>query len=206
VPVLDIAYPQQFYARSTIDVAKDLLGAVLCRRLPTGEILTGRIVETEAYRDNEPASHAFRGITPRSKVMFGPPGVSYVYFIYGVYHCLNVVTELPGRGCAVLIRALEGEHTNGPGKICKHFSITREQNALDLTVPATELWIAPSDAVLSKSEIGISPRIGVTAAEDLPWRFFIKNHKSVSGPKAFNSAQYIITPATARRSRQLAQA
>lgn len=201
---LDIAYTQQFYADLTTEVARNLLGATLCRRLPDGQIKYGRIVETEAYRDNEPASHAFRGPTPRCAVMFGPPGISYIYFIYGTNHCFNVVTEEAGRGCAVLIRALEGENTNGPGKLCKQFSITRLENGIDLTSPASPIWIAQGTP-LHRNEIGVSSRIGVTSAEDVPWRFFIRNHPNLSGPKALNRGDQIILPSVARRARQLAR-
>lgn len=180
-------HSRTFYSRATPIVARELLGSLLCRRLPDGTLLTGRIVETEAYREDEPACHAARGITPRCAVMFGPPGVAYVYFIYGNYFCLNVVTEPKGIACAVLIRAIEGAGTNGPGKLCRAWQITREHNGVDLTDSDGELWIAKAD-VPGKSEIGISPRIGVTSAKELQWRYFIKGHPAVSGPKSLNGA------------------
>lgn len=183
MPSLENVFSEDFYNRHTPDVGRDLLGAVLCRRLPDGTILSGRIVETEAYRDNEPACHAARGPTPRCEVMFGPSGFAYVYFIYGNYHCLNVVTEPKGSGCAVLIRAVEGEGLNGPGKLCRAWQINKSHNRINLMDPAADLWIAQPARRISKSDIGISSRIGIKVAQELPWRYFIKGHPDVSGPK-----------------------
>lgn len=182
---LEICHSSAFYRRSTPLVAKALLGSYLCRRLPTGEVLRCKIVETEAYRDDEPACHAARGPTPRCAVMFGPPGISYVYFIYGNYHCLNVVTEPEGRGCAVLIRAVEGDDTDGPGKLCRQLGITREHNGIDLTSAESELWISPGEAP-KRSAIGTSSRIGISSAQHLLWRYFIMDHPNVSGRKSSN--------------------
>ena len=183
VPSLENVHSDAFYHRKTPVVARQLLGSILCRRLPSGKILKGMIVETEAYRYNEPACHAFRGMTPRTKVMFGPPGVAYVYFIYGNYFCLNVVTEEEGTACAVLIRALEGEGTNGPGKLCRAFGITRQENGVDLMNPESSLWICSSEP-LKRSQIGVSTRIGINVAKELRWRYFVKGHPCVSGPKS----------------------
>lgn len=184
---LENALPREFFDRYTPRVARELLGTVLCRRLADGRILSGKIVEVEAYRDNEPACHAARGPTPRCQVMFGPPGLAYVYFIYGAYHCLNVVTEAPGRGCAVLIRAVEGDGTNGPGKLCRAWGIGREHNGIDLTDPGSELWISPAAEPVKRSEIGKSSRIGISTATELPWRYFLLGHPSVSGTRAKNA-------------------
>jgi DNA-3-methyladenine glycosylase len=96
----------RFYVRDAVVVAHDLVGCVLCRTFDDGSSAEGMIVETEAYREDDPASHSYRGITDRSRVMFGPPGIAYVYFIYGMYDCLNVVCEPEGFGAAVLIRAV----------------------------------------------------------------------------------------------------
>ncbi|MHA1675849.1 MAG: DNA-3-methyladenine glycosylase, partial [Candidatus Njordarchaeales archaeon] len=130
---------RNFYERYTVDVARDLLGKVLVRVLSSEQILAGIIVETEAYRgQDDPASHAYGRKTPRNAIMYGKPGYSYVYFIYGMYHCLNVVTEPEGVPAAVLIRAVEpifgielmkkyrntdkiSNLTNGPGKLCQAF-------------------------------------------------------------------------------------
>lgn len=180
--------PEDFFARHTPDVARDLLGAVLCRRLADGTVLTARIVETEAYRDDEPACHAARGPTPRCKIMFGPPGLAYVYFIYGNYHCLNVVTEPEGAGCAVLIRAIEADNANGPGKLCREWGITKEHNGVNLMDPNSELWISRGDS-LSDKEIGVSSRIGISSAQHLQWRYFIKDHPNVSGLRSYNRSR-----------------
>ncbi|MGZ3698056.1 MAG: DNA-3-methyladenine glycosylase, partial [Bdellovibrionota bacterium] len=132
---LKSALPVSFYARDTLEVSRDLLGKVLLIRSRRG-VTAGRIVETEAYRQDDPASHSFRGKTPRASIMFGNPGVAYVYFIYGMYEMLNFVTESHGTAGAVLIRALEplaGEElmikrrgarrtrelASGPGRLCR---------------------------------------------------------------------------------------
>ena len=99
--------PRRSFARSSTEVAPELLGHVLARRLPDGAVLRARIVETEAYDQDDPASHAYRGRTPRVRVMFGPPGHLYVYFTYGMHHCMNVVTGPDGTASAVLLRAAE---------------------------------------------------------------------------------------------------
>ncbi len=101
--------PASFFARDAVTVARELLGATLVHALPDATLLAGTIVETEAYREDDPASHSHRGRTPRAHVMFGPPGRAYVYFIYGMYDCFNVVCEPEGSGAAVLIRAVHPE-------------------------------------------------------------------------------------------------
>lgn len=119
--------PQEWFARSATVVARELVGAILLRKFDDGRQIRFRIVETEAYLQSCPASHSFKGKTPRNEQMFGPPGFAYVYFIYGMYFCLNVVTGEPGVGEAVLLRALEvpqenSHHTRdaaGPGKLCR---------------------------------------------------------------------------------------
>jgi DNA-3-methyladenine glycosylase len=154
-----------FYNRNAVDVAKDLIG----KKLIFGNI-QGIITETEAYRGlDDEASHAFRGITKRTEVMFGPPGRIYIYMIYGVYYCMNIVTEEAGQASAVLIRGLHLPeiHLNGPGKLCKFLGITKEHNALDLTTnPDTYLTQG-----VEVQDIKITKRIGITKAIDKPWRF-----------------------------------
>ncbi|MFC1478400.1 DNA-3-methyladenine glycosylase [Candidatus Margulisiibacteriota bacterium] len=145
--------PRRFYNRPTITVARELLGKTLVYQSSSGNEFTAKIVETEAYLDDDPASHAFKGKTPRNAPMFGPPGFTYIYFIYGMYHCLNFVTEKEGKAGAVLIRALEPLEvidqmkknrtkgskkvdmhnlTNGPGKLCQALGLTKAQNNLDM--------------------------------------------------------------------------
>ncbi len=186
--------PRQFYKRDTVDVAKDLLGKLLIRKIGDA-ILAGKIVETEAYRaHDDPASHAFRGKTERNSAMFGEPGRAYVYFTYGNHFCLNVTARNHLPAGAILIRAVEpikgieimlknrqvSELTNiasGPGKLTKAMSITREQNGKDLCSYG-ELYLADSDSIEYK--IGISSRIGIVRATDKLWRFFIEGNPHLS--------------------------
>lgn len=171
-----------FYNRDTIQVAGDLLGCKLFRRIG-GQVLTGIIVETEAYKQDDPACHAFRGKTPRAATLFGKPGTAYVYFIYGMYFCFNVVTEPEDTAGAVLIRALEPvpplKNTNGPGKLCREMFISRELNGADLTSPESDIWIE-SGALIPKNRIITTARVGIKAAADYPWRFYVKDNPYVS--------------------------
>lgn len=173
---------RSFYTRDTVVVAKDLLGKNLCR-MHDGVLYKGMIVETEAYKQEEPACHAYCGLTPRNQIMFHTGGVSYVYFIYGMHFCVNVVTELNGYGCAVLIRALEPvlniDNTNGPAKLTKAMHITRGDNGLDLTDKNSGLWIEENQ-VIDAENIVTAPRIGISQAVDYPWRFYIKDNPWVS--------------------------
>jgi DNA-3-methyladenine glycosylase len=189
--------PRSFYSRSTLEVASDLLGKVLVRRLGRRN-LTGMIVETEAYVGaHDLACHASKGHTQRTSVMFGPPGHAYVYMIYGFYFCLNVVTEPLGYPAAVLIRGVEPlenvdlmrelrnnpeRDTNiasGPGKVCMAMSIDKQLNGADLL--GTTIWI--EDRNLDPGPIRTSPRVGVDYAgeyKDKPWRYFVDASPHVS--------------------------
>jgi len=192
--------PEDFFARATIEVARDLLGATLRVRSSDGLWTAGRIVETEAYGGAEdPASHAAGGRTPRSEIMFGPPGLAYVYLIYGMHHCLNFVTEPDGQPGAVLIRALEpveGQSVmarrrnqdpdrprlrslcNGPGNLCQSLAIDLTWNAIP-TYPCPEQPSSVNQRLLTLAEAHTpvphqaTPRIGLTKAKDLPHRFII---------------------------------
>src|SRR6476619_7326278 len=181
---------RSFYSRSALQVASELLGKVLVRRFG-GRNLAGKIVETEAYTGpHDLACHASKGHTPRTAVMFGPPGFAYVYMIYGFYFCLNVVTERNGYPAAVLIRGVEPlenlefmrhlrnnpeRDTNiasGPGKLCRAMSIDKRLNGEDLL--GRKLWI--EDRKLDSGPILSSPRVGVDYAgeyKDKPWRFYL---------------------------------
>lgn len=188
---------REFYKRDTVEVAKDLLGKLLVRKIDYA-VLAGKIVETEAYRaHDDPASHAFRGKTERNSVMFGEPGHAYVYFTYGNHFCLNVTARNHLPAGAILIRAIEpiegievmlknrqvSEITNiasGPGKLTKAMSITREQNGKDLC-NRRELYLVNSDSIDYK--VGFSSRIGIVRATDRLWRFFIKGNPHVSRKK-----------------------
>jgi len=175
--------PRSFYNRDTITVAKELLGKYLVHGKRVG-----RIVEVEAYLGtHDLAAHSARGLTERTKVMFGPPGHAYVYFIYGMYHCMNVVTEREGHASAVLLRAIEpvqniGSRTCGPGLLCRAMDIDRRLNARDLL--SDDFYIA-APSVAGPVVIVKRPRVGVYYAGH--WakrhlRFYIKDNPFVSRP------------------------
>ena len=177
--------PRSFYDRSTIQVARELLGKFVVHRRE-GIERVGRIVEVEAYLGpHDLAAHSSKGLTERTKVMFGPPGHAYVYLIYGMYYCMNVVTEREGHASAVLLRAIEPVkniegRTQGPGLLCKAMGIEKQLNSHDLL--SDDFYIAESD---ERKPIVIvkGPRIGVDYARH--WarrhlRFYIKNNAFVS--------------------------
>lgn len=171
---------RSFFARPTLTVARSLLGCVLCHR--TGTIVRrGRIVEVEAYTDDH-ASHARkRRRTPRNAVMFGPPGHAYVYFTYGMHFCFNVVTGRDGVPGAVLVRGLDGlAGANGPGRVCRALGIGRAENGLDLTA-GDRLWIERGSR-RPRERIVQTTRIGIRAAVELPWRFYLAGSAGVSRP------------------------
>ena len=180
--------PKEFYSKDTILVAKKILGKRIIRKIGRKEI-SGIITETEAYRHNDdPASHAFRKITERNKVMFGEVGMAYVYFTYGMHYCFNVVAKHPKIAAgAVLIRAIEPEKgikimqenrktdnlknlTNGPAKLTQALEITKKQYGIDLT-KKSELYIVESTN--KPKTIVASPRIGIRDATDKLWNFKI---------------------------------
>lgn len=175
--------PGEFYARPTLEVAGDLLGCVLVRERD-GLLQAGRIVETEGYLGpGDLASHAGRGPTPRSRIMWGPPGTAYVYLIYGMHHCLNVVTEPAGTAGAVLIRAIEpltgiSAGTAGPARLCRALGITRELNGWDLSV-GERLYLTAGEP-LPAERVATSARIGVPGQE--PWRFYLRGNPFLSRP------------------------
>jgi DNA-3-methyladenine glycosylase len=179
--VADGRLSRSFYARPTVKVARDLLGKVIRH----GRV-SARIVETEAYLGvGDAAAHSARGQTPRTKVIFGPPGHAYVYLIYGMHYCLNIVVEPKGVAGCVLIRAVEPMNaapgiappSNGPGKLTRALGITLDHYGVDLTRGPITLH-EPADQ--QSFEIGISPRIGISQAADLPLRFFIRGNRFVS--------------------------
>lgn len=181
--------------RPSVQVAPDLLGCTLVRQMPEGgPLIRAMIVETEAYAPGDPACHAYSGPSKRNAAMFGPPGGIYVYLIYGMYHCLNVVTEQPGIGSAVLIRALhletmppniEAKPTQkpyriaaGPGKLCRALAIDR---TLDGTRYSDHngLWLERGSQI-SPTDIIQTTRIGITKAAEQPWRWYLKDNPAVS--------------------------
>jgi len=196
---------REFFSRPTIDVARGLIGATLRRTiapsvLDRGGLVSGRVVETEAYLPIvDPACHAYRGPTKRTAGMFGWPGRAYVYFIYGMYNCLNVTTEPAGIGAAVLIRALEPTHglglmrnrrtkdipdallARGPGNLCRAFGIDTSLNGVDLRGGELMLELAESDRT---TVIAVGPRVGIKVAPLWPLRFADANSASVSNPRS----------------------
>ncbi|MDP8990877.1 MAG: DNA-3-methyladenine glycosylase [Acidobacteriota bacterium] len=170
--------PLSFYARPTVEVARELLGKVIRHGA-----LSARIVETEAYLGAEDAAaHAARGWTRRTSVIFGPPGRAYVYLIYGMHYCLNVVAERDGVAGCVLIRAAEPlagvlAPSNGPGKLTRALGITLEHYGADLTRGPLTIHSPASD---ERFTIATSPRIGINKSADLPLRFFIRGNGFVS--------------------------
>ena len=192
-----------FYNRDTLTVARDLLGQYVVRRTPHGALLVCRITETEAYIGPiDKACHAYHyRRTPRTETLFAQPGTAYIYLIYGMYHCLNFVTEAEGEPCAVLIRGAQPvqngdiiaenrfkckmeqltarqrrELLNGPGKLCRGLELTRKENGLDLTDPAAGLYVcsgrSPDPAVVRNGT-----RIGIDYAQEaaqFPWRFWLE--------------------------------
>lgn len=180
-----------YFEQETLQVARGLLGKRLVRRTG-GKSLHGRIVEVEAYvglRDR--ASHASRGRTPRTEVMFGPAGVAYVYLVYGMHHCFNIVTEHEGYPAAVLVRAVEDATglIDGPGRVCRLLEIDRSLNGADLT-RGRHLWVEDSEDVVHRREIAALPRVGVEYAgawAAKPWRFRLKAY--LKGPKEFSRSR-----------------
>lgn len=193
---------RSFFARDTLTVARDLLGRRLVRVLG-GERLSGTIVETEAYIGQEDdASHASPGLTRRNASMYAKPGTAYVYLIYGMYHCFNIVTEPEGFPAAVLIRALEPleglelmrqyrgrvgardvtKLTSGPGRLCQALAIDRGQDGADLCSPKAVVFVEEGSSVEERS-VSRSPRVNVSGDEtavNVPWRLYVEGNPHVS--------------------------
>jgi DNA-3-methyladenine glycosylase len=183
---------QEFYERTVLEVAPDLVGCVVSH----GET-AGVIVETEAYHESEPACHAYVGVTPRTRTLFGPPGLAYVYRSYGIHAMLNAVCEPEGIGAAVLIRALEPvagvelmrarrgleplrQLCSGPGKLTQALAIELQHNQSSLTRGPIRIHARPS--AWSAVAIDVDARIGITRAAELPWRFSAAGSRFVSRP------------------------
>jgi DNA-3-methyladenine glycosylase len=191
-----------FFERPCTAVARDLIGCTLTRRLDDGTLLAARLVEVEAYVGDgtDPGSHAHRGPTARNQVMFGPAGRLYVYLIYGLHFCANIVCE-GGRGAAVLLRAAEpvagaavmrarralaSEIPNtailrGPANLCRALGLTLADNGCSLISGSFALYDRPSGR--SRPAVSVSTRIGLSRGVELPYRFFAANDPHVSGPR-----------------------
>jgi DNA-3-methyladenine glycosylase len=200
--------PRSFFARPATEVAPELLGRVLARRLEDGRVLRGRIVEAEAYEPGDPASHGSRRRTAFNDAMFGPPGRLYVYFTYGNHWMANVVTRRDGEPSAVLLRALEPleglddmrrrrgrerptELCAGPGRLCQAMGIDRELNMDDL-VRGSRVWLEPGSPV-AHGDVARGIRVGVSVGVEREWRFWVRDHPHVSrgrpGPPASRRAR-----------------
>jgi len=192
------ALPAEFYARPVLEVAPELIGCTV-----EHQGCSGVIVETEAYHESEPACHAYAGLTPRTEVLFGKPGLAYVYRSYGIHALLNAVCEDEGVGAAVLIRALapldgleqmrvrrgsiggrparDSELCSGPGKLTQAFGIWLDQNGSSLSRGA--IRICGRSRAWREPEIAVGTRIGITHAVELPWRFAAAGDRNVSRPR-----------------------
>jgi DNA-3-methyladenine glycosylase len=193
-----------FYQQNSFNLAQKLLGCFLIRKLASGKTIIGKIVEVEVYfGPDDLASHASKGRTKRTELMFGPPGYAYIYLIYGMYNCLNIVTEKNNFPAAILIRSLEpiegiklmmsnrhlkhsqlvNKITNGPGKLCQALRINNKLNGLNL-ITSQELFIAKNPQLKIKPKDIISTkRIGIDYAKhykNKPWRYYLKKNRFVS--------------------------
>jgi len=196
-----------FFARHSLQVAPDLLGCVIEHQTAAG-LVAVELTEVEAYAgENDPASHAYRGRTARNAVMFGPPGHAYVYFTYGMHFCANLVCLGNGSASAVLLRAgrvIEGEElardrrtrgatmvsfrdlARGPARMCQALDIDRSLDGADVCVPYSPLRVRGPGAstTLRSAKIAIGPRVGVSSAAEVPWRFWIEGEPTVSAYRA----------------------
>lgn len=189
----DNILPHDFYSRDTALVARHLLGKVLVHHSPAG-IAAGRIVETEAYKQGDPACHAYRGMTPRNRAMFGPAGHVYIYFTYGMHYCFNVVTADAGVGEAVLLRALEPlagielmrarrgrgsilELCSGPARLVQAMGIDPGLYGHDLT---REPLVLIRGTDIPEKDVVVTTRVGITSGAELPLRFYVKGSRYVS--------------------------
>jgi DNA-3-methyladenine glycosylase len=181
------ALPQAFFARPAEVVAPELIGCLLVKRQPSGELLWGVLVETEAYSQAEPACHGHRRRSPSNETLFGEPGRFYVYVSYGIHHCVNVVTDRPEWANGVLLRAvaLPGEperEAAGPALLARRFGIDRGHDARPAT-PEQGLWIAPRPPVLAalqSADLVQTGRIGISQGQELPWRWYLRGSRAVS--------------------------
>lgn len=186
-PPGQVALPQSWFAGDATELAPRLVGFTLVRRLADGSEIAARIVETEAYMPDDPACHAYRRVTERTRVMYGPPGVAYVYLIYGMHHCLNFVTGCDGSPQAVLIRALESPIPGlpracaGPGRSCKALGIDLALNDTPLS-PQGGLYVTRPRSGSRSPPLVATTRIGISQGLEAPWRWYWEGHPAVSVP------------------------
>jgi DNA-3-methyladenine glycosylase len=193
--------PREFFARPSVQVAPDLLGCVISHSTPEG-LVAVMLVEVEAYAgEADPASHAFRGRTARNAVMYGPPGHAYVYFTYGMHFCVNLVCEPESHASAVLLRAgrvidgvplararrsagarqqREVDLARGPARLCEAMAIDRSQDGADVADPGSALRAFAPRAAVRPADISTGPRVGISRAADVPWRYWITGDPAVS--------------------------
>jgi len=211
--------PREFFERPSVEVAPDLLGCVISHSTAAG-LVAVMLVEVEAYAgEADPASHAFRGRTARNAVMYGPPGHAYVYFTYGMHFCMNLVCQATGRASAVLLRAgrvTEGvplararrsgaarhprdvDLARGPARLCEALGIDRSHDGADVIDPSSPLVLAPPTPVLADG-ISRGPRVGVSRAADVAWRFWIAGEPAVSPYRAHTPRKRAVAkPVTGR--------
>ncbi len=199
--------PRSFFAREPLEVAPDLIGCLLVSPVPESprDPITLRLTEVEAYHgEQDPASHAYRGPTPRTAVMFGPPGFLYVYFVYGMHWCANIVTGVDGEASAVLLRAAavtgnlpaardrrrsargtvprDVDLAKGPARLAGTLGLTGADSGADLCRPGAPFRVHPGDGITPEVQAG--PRVGVAAAGEIPWRFFDPTSPTVSAYRA----------------------
>ena len=178
------ALPKSFFCRPAEVVGPELIGCLLVKRQLSGELFWGVIVETEAYSQDDPACHGYRRRSASNETLFGPPGRFYVYVSYGIHHCVNVVTDRSDWANGVLLRAvaMPGEPERvaaGPGLLSRRFEISRVHDNSS-ACGENELWLAPRPSVLNSPELVTTTRIGISQAQDLPWRWYLKVSRSVS--------------------------
>ena len=179
-----VVLDQAFFSRPAQEVAPALIGCQLNRQLADGSLMTGTVIETEAYAQEEPACHGYRSRTKRNNTLFGPPGHWYVYLTYGIHYCVNCVTGTDDWANGVLLRAVAIPHepprvAAGPGLLARRFAIDRSFDA-QLVHPDSGLWLSP--ATEPCGAVVQSARVGIKQALDLPWRWLLKDHPSVSKP------------------------
>ena len=211
--------PREFFDRPSVQVAPDLLGVVIEHQTAAG-LVAVQLTEVEAYAGaSDPASHAYRGRTQRNAVMFGPVGHAYVYFTYGMYFCVNLVCAADGSASAVLLRAgaiVEGEElagarrtrgvaavshrdlARGPARLCQALDIDRSQDGTDVCVAGSPLRVrwpdAGTPARSAEKKIATGPRVGVSSAADVPWRFWVEGDPTVSVYRAHVPRRKPVTP------------